>query len=151
MDNKLHRALLVLTLVVPLFLTGCQAPLPSSLSDEQVIQVVEEVLTAFNSIDYAEATKDMSPVMVKAFPEEQFLNMADWLKSSSGNYLSCTGAALKLTNNAGYAVYRLPCSFERETVTVYIGFLIGSNQVEGLYFDSTNLRKANQSTPTPSP
>jgi hypothetical protein len=142
MHNKLPQVLLALTLLIPLVLTGCQAPLPSSLSDEQVIQVVEQILTAFNASDYAGVTKDMSPDMVKTFPEEQFLNMADWLKQSSGNYLSCVGAVPELTNNAGFAVYRLPCSFERETVKVSVAFLIGSNQVEGLYFDSTNLRKA---------
>ncbi|MGA2504681.1 MAG: hypothetical protein ABSG01_11385 [Anaerolineales bacterium] len=149
MEHKIPSAFLTITMVATLFLTGCQPPLPSSLSDDQVVQVVEDILTAFDSGDYAVATKDMSAKMVKAFPEGQFLNMADWLKISSGNFLSCAGAVPELSNNAGYAVYRLPCSFELETVTVSVAFFIASSQVEGLYFDSPNLRKANQATPTP--
>ena len=47
MDNKIPSALFSLTLVTTLLLTGCQAPLPSSLSDEQVLQVVDSILKGF--------------------------------------------------------------------------------------------------------
>jgi hypothetical protein len=126
-------------------LSSCALPLPSSLPDDQVLQVVDSLLKAFNADDYAGATQKMSAVMLKAFAEAQFLNMADLLKKTSGNYLSCDGALIELSNNAGYAVYRLPCKFELETVTVSVAFFIASSEVEGLYFDSINLR------PTPVP
>ncbi len=151
MNNKLPSTLLALPLVISMLLTGCQAPLPSSLANEQVTQVVENILTSFNAGDYADVTKHMSTVMVKAFPEAQFLNMVDWLRQTCGAYQSCDGTQIGLSDNAGYAVYRLPCRFELETVTVSVAFLIAGSQVEGLYFDSPNLRRANEATPSPGP
>ena len=145
MDKKIQSALLSLSLAAALLLNGCAAPLPSSLPDDQVLQVVDSILKTFNAGDYASATKNMSAVMVKAFQDAQFLNMADQLKKTSGNYISCDGALIELSNNAGYAVYRLPCKFELETVTVSVAFFIASSEVEGLYFDSVTLR----STPVP--
>jgi hypothetical protein len=143
MDNKIPSALFSLALVTTLLLTGCQAPLPSSLSDEQVVQVVDSILKAFNAGDFVAATQSMSDEMKKDFTEVQFVNMAAFIKETSGNYVSCT-APLELSNNASYAVYRLPCSFETGIVTVSVAFFIASSQVEGLYFDSATLR-----TPTP--
>jgi hypothetical protein len=145
MDNKLPSTLLTLALVIPLLLGGCAAPLPSSLPDDQVLQLVDSLLKAYNAADYAGVTKAMSPTMVKDFSEAQFLAMADYLKTTSGSYVSCDGSLMELSNNAGYAVYRLPCKFELETVKVSVAFLIAGSQVEGLYFDSLNLR------PTPVP
>jgi hypothetical protein len=145
MDKKIPSALLTLTLAAALLLSGCAAPLASSLPNDQVIQVVDSILKAFNAGDYASASKNMSAVMIKAFQEAAFLNMADLLKKTSGNYISCDGAPIELSNNAGYAVYRLPCKFELETVTVSVAFFIASREVEGLYFDSLTLR----STPVP--
>jgi hypothetical protein len=49
-----------------------------------------------------------------------------------------------LSNNQGYAVYRFPCKYANETVTVTITFVIGGQEVEGLWFDSANLRKVSQ-------
>jgi hypothetical protein len=145
MDKKIPSALLTLSLAATLLLNGCVAPLPSSLPNEQVIQVVDSILMAFNAGDYTSATKNMSAVMIKAFSEAQFLNMADLLKKTSGNYISCDGAPIELSNNAGYAIYSLPCKFELETVTVSVAFFIASSEVEGLYFDSVTLRN----TPVP--
>jgi hypothetical protein len=145
MDKKNPSVLLTLTLAASLLLSSCASPLPSSLSNDQVLQVVDSLLKAFNADDYAGATQKMSAVMVKAFPEGNFLTMADVLKQTSGSYVSCDGALIELSNNAGYAVYRLPCKFELETVTVSVAFFIASSEVEGLYFDSVNLR------PTPFP
>lgn len=143
MDNKIPSALVSLTLVATLLLTSCQAPLPSSLSDEQVVQVVDSILKAFNAGDFVAATQSMSDEMKKDFTEAQFVNMAAFIKETSGNFVSCA-APPELSNNEGYAVYRLPCSFEMGIVTVSVAFFIASGQVEGLYFDSATLR-----TPTP--
>jgi hypothetical protein len=145
MNHKIPSVLTTLTLVTALLLNGCAAPLPSSLSNDQVLQVVDSLLKAFNAVDYAGATQKMSAVMVKAFPEGNFLTMADELKHTSGGYVSCDGTLIELSNNVGYAVYRLPCKFELETVTVSVAFLIAGSEIEGLYFDSPTLH------PTPVP
>lgn len=61
------------------------------------------------------------------------------LQNASGNYISCAEPAL--SNNQGYAVYRLTCKFEQEDVVVTVAFKVGGDKVEGLFFDSVNLRK----------
>jgi hypothetical protein len=50
----------------------------------------------------------------------------------------------QLSNSQGYAVYRLSCKFELEPVIVTATFKTGGTLVEGLFFDSTNLRKVGQ-------
>jgi hypothetical protein len=144
MDNKIPSALLAFTLVTTLFLTGCQSPIPSSLPDGQVVQAVDGILKAFYTGDFAGAVRDMSAEMKKVFDETKFTNMADYIKQTYGNYHSCNGALIDLSNNQGYAVYRLPCSFDLGIVTVSVAYKTGSAQVEGLYLDSKTMR-----TPAP--
>ena len=144
MDNKIPSALLAFTLMTTLFLTGCQPPIPSSLPDGQVVQAVDGILKAFYSGDFASATREMSPEMKNDFDESKFTNMADYINQTYGNYHSCDGARIELSNNQDYAVYRLPCSFDLGIITVSIAFKTGTASVEGLYLDSKSLI-----TPTP--
>jgi hypothetical protein len=124
-----------------LFFSGCQAfqPKPAALSDEQVGQVVENILQALNAGDYPTFTQDFGTAMNTAFIESEFNKLRDLLQNTSGKYVSKTDA--KLLNNQGYAVYRFPCKFEKEDVTVTVTFKVGGDKVEGLFFDSTSLRK----------
>ena len=64
------------------------------------------------------------------------------LSTASGNFI--TMDAPSFSNNQGYAVYRFPTKYANETVTVTITFVIGGQEVEGLWFDSANLRKVSQ-------
>ncbi len=64
------------------------------------------------------------------------------LQTASGNFSSLDVPSL--SNNQGYAVYRFPAKYANETVYVTITFLVGGQKVEGLFFDSVNLRKASQ-------
>jgi hypothetical protein len=66
----------------------------------------------------------------------------DLLQSASGKYVS-TGK-VSLSNNKGYAVYRIICKYEQEDVVVTIVFKVDGKQIEGLFFDSPNLRTAVQ-------
>jgi hypothetical protein len=70
------------------------------------------------------------------------------LQNVSGKYVSCKTTP-QLSNSQGYAVYRLSCSFELEPVIVTVTIKTGGTQVEGLFFDSTNLRNVGKKTPTP--
>jgi hypothetical protein len=139
MRKNVPTTLLTLILVASVFLTGCQAARPASLSNDQVVAVIANILTSINAGDYAGFSKDFSPDLKNAMPETQFTSLAALLLKTSGKYVSCDSTP-ELSNSQEFAVYRLSCKFELEPVIVTTPFKIGGSQVEGLYFDSTNLR-----------
>lgn len=140
MAPKTPSLFLCLALIMAFSLTGCQAE-ASALSDEQVMQVTVNILTAINEENHQSFIKDFSSGMAAAFAEEQFVELRDMLQESSGNYVSCQKPTF--FNNSVYTVYRLICVFDREDVVVSVVFQIGGDKVEGLYFDSPNLRQPN--------
>jgi uncharacterized protein YpuA (DUF1002 family) len=144
MKFRVSVYVLPVVLVITLLFSGCQPAQPASLSNEQVVQVVDQTLKAIDSGDYQAFTQDFSDEMKTAFTEQQFSSLVTLLHDASGNYTSCAGSTPPLTNNQGYAVYRLPCTFEKEKVVVTITFKVSGDKVEGLFLDSTNLRKASQ-------
>lgn len=137
--NNKFLSIFALMLVMLLGLSGCSTPKPAGLTDEQLTAVSENILQSINANDYQKFVQDVSDQMKTAFTEDQFNQMRDLL-TASGNYLSQD--APSLSNNQGYAVYRFPCKYENENVYVTITFLIGGQKIEGLFFDSNNLRKA---------
>ncbi len=141
MRKNSPSTLLTLVLVVTIFLTGCQAAKPASLSDDQVVQAIDNILKAINSADYLGFSKDFSSDLKTAIPEEEFIGLVVVLQKASGKYVSCPAAAPEISNSEGFAVYRLNCKFDLENVIVQLTYKIGGDQVEGLFFDSTNLRK----------
>ncbi|MEZ0396545.1 MAG: DUF3887 domain-containing protein [Anaerolineales bacterium] len=128
---------LVSMLVFALLGTACQAK-PAALSDAEVVALTEAMLAALDQGDYAAFSRDFSPTMLAAFPQEQFDSLRAMLREASGGPVSCAQPAL--SNRQGYAVYRLTCAFEKEDVVVTIVFAVDGRQVEGLFFDSPNLR-----------
>ena len=131
-----------LAVMILLVAGGCAKPKPAGLTDAQVASLTENILKALDANDYQTFTQDFSDQMDAAFTQEQFTKLQAMLQTASGKYISIGAPAL--TNSQGYATYRFPCKYENETVYVTITFLIGGQKVEGLYFDSVNLRKASQ-------
>lgn len=130
--------------IIPLLaLSACAAPQPASLEEDQVAAMLENILLAINTDDHSAFSRDFSPEMLAAFPEAEFADLRQVLQQASGDYLALDGQPT-LLNNGGYAVYRFPCRFEKENVIVTLTFKIGADQVEGLFFDSTNLRAASE-------
>jgi hypothetical protein len=140
-SNKFF-SFLGLALMMLLALSGCSTPKPSGLTDEEMIAITENALTALDANDYTAFIRDYSPDMLAAYSEDKFTQLRDLLQSASGKYVS-TGK-MSLSNNQGYAVYRIICTYERENVVVTIVFKVGGKQIEGLFFDSPNLRTATQ-------
>lgn len=136
MKGKLSFLVAIL-LTAAFLLTACQAR-PAALSDAEVVQLTGQVLTALDQDDYAAFVQDFSPAMRAAFPQAQFAELRAMLQETSGNYVACGEPSL--SNRQGYAVYRLVCTFEKEEVIVTIVFAVDGRQVEGLFFDSPNLR-----------
>jgi hypothetical protein len=133
-------AFLALTMIIAT--SSCAKPQPAGLTDDQVGTVVENILTAINNNDYQKFMQDFSDAMISTFPEAQFTQLRDLLQKASGNYASM--GTPTLLNQNGYALYRIPCKFDKEDVIVTVTFTVGGNKVEGLFFDSTNLRSASK-------
>jgi len=133
---------LLLAVVGILTLSGCGAPQPAGLTDEQLVSMVEEILRSLDEDDYDNFTQEFSEPMLNAFTPESFADLRNMLQETSGNFVSV--GDIGLSNRQGYAVYRIPCQYELETVTVTITFAIDGDKVEGLFFTSPNLVKYNQ-------
>ncbi len=137
------------SLTLALLLAACGPARPAALSNDQVTAGIVNILTALDAGDYASFSTDFSPTLKAALPETQFTALMTLINNTSGKVVSC-GTSPQLSNSQAYAVYRLSCKFELEPVIVTVSIKTGGTQVEGLYFDSTNLRKAVQPTSTPS-
>jgi hypothetical protein len=139
LKTKLYSAIGLL-IALSVLATGCAAPKPAALTDEEVLAITENTLTALDANDYTAFIRDYSPDMLAAYSEDKFTQLRDLLQSASGKYVS-TGK-VSLSNNQGYAVYRIICKYDLEDVVVTIVFKIDGKQIEGLFFDSPNLRTA---------
>lgn len=133
---------LALVVGIALLLSSCRAE-PAALSNEEVTRVASDALTALSEGSQEAFVRDFSDDMRALFLEEaQFTALRDMLQETSGDFISC--AEPSLLNRGDYAVYRLRCRFEKEDVMVSVVFRVGGAQVEGLYFDSPNLRARNR-------
>ena len=138
--SKLMKLIPLSSLILVILVTsGCAAPKPASLTNQQVASTTENILKAIDANDYQGFIQDFSQTMISAFTQAKFDSMRAMLQKASGNYTSL--GAPSLSDNQGYAVYRFPAKYTGETVYVTITFLVGGQKVEGLFFDSTNLRK----------
>ena len=135
-------ALLGLALVLLAGLSGCSAPKPAGYSDQQVAGMMENILKAIDANDYQQCTQAFSAQMNAAFTQAQFNQIRSMLQKASGAFISVGTSSL--SNNQGYAAYRFTSRYANETVYVTVTFLVGGQKVEGLWFDSANLRKISQ-------
>jgi Protein of unknown function (DUF3887) len=141
--HKIKRLIPISAILLIFLLTsGCSTPKPAGLTDQQLASVTENTLKAIDAKDYQQLTRDFSDKMKSAFTPAQFNQLCDLLQAASGSYISL--GTPSLTNNQGYAVYRFPAKYTNETVYVTITFLVSGQKVEGLFFDSVNLRKTSQ-------
>jgi hypothetical protein len=138
--RKIKIITLFITISTLLLLAGCGPAKPSALSNEQVVSLTSEVLTALDTADYDLFTSQFSPDMLTAFPEADFEDLRNLLQTNSGGFVACSDEEPGLSNNKGYAIYRLICTYDLEDVAVTIVFKVDGSQVEGLFFDSPNLR-----------
>ena len=141
-ENAKSLAVVALGLALLASLSGCLPAQKAGLSDQQVASVTENILKALNDNTYPAFTHDFSPQMKSAFTQEKFSQLRTMLYNASGKLIYMD--APSISNNQGYAIYRFPSKYNNETVTVTITFVIGGQEVEGLFFDSANLRKLSQ-------
>jgi hypothetical protein len=144
MNTKTTKKLALLCLAVVLFVAACGGTggKPAALSDEEVRQVAESSLRALDEGDKAAFVENFSTTMKEAYNDQEFENLRALLAESSGKLVSC--GEPQLSNIQGYARYSFPCEYEKEEVAVTFVFEVGGSLVEGLFFNSANLRSMTQ-------
>ena len=106
----------------------------------EINSISEEILQAINSGDYPAFSAHFSPIMKEALNESSFQNTRELILDSSGQYVSNPNP--RITSDSGYVIFVYDSQFEKEIVQMRITFLEGSDVVEGLWFDSVNLRRS---------
>ncbi len=139
MKAQIKYLYIPLLVIVLLAASGCSAPEPAGLTEAEVAGITENMLKSLDAGEQETFSQDFSDEMRAAFNADQIAAIQDMLKVSSGKFISLGKPTL--TNNQGYAIYRFPAKYEQETVYVTVTFLVGGQQVEGLFFDSVNLRE----------
>jgi hypothetical protein len=141
LKTKLYSVVSLLV-ALSMLVTSCAAPKPAGLSDQQVTSMTENILKSLDANNYQEFSGDFSDQMNSAFLQEQFTKLRNMFQASSGNYVATN--KLSLSNSQDFAIYRITCKYEREDVVVTIIFKVDGSRVEGLFFDSPNLRTTSQ-------
>jgi hypothetical protein len=139
MKANIKYFLIPLLAIVLLAASGCSAPETAGLTEAEVTGITENMLKSLDANNQETFSQDFSDDMRAAFKSDQITGLQSMLQTASGKFVSLGKPTL--TNNQGYAIYRFPAKYEQETVYVTVTFLVGGKQVEGLFFDSVNLRE----------
>ena len=99
--------------------------------------ISENLLQALGNEDYPSFSRDFSQGMKLQLNEELFFQTKQLLENTSGSYVSKEPS--KFYEHDPYEIYQYACCFEKENVTLTL--YMNSSLIEGLYFDSENLRK----------
>ena len=108
----------------------------------QTDSIAENLLHSLNNNDYSSFSKDFSNNLKLIMNQQTFQQTKSLIDETSGQYLS--KAEPSLYEYQGYDLYQYPCTFEKEAVALSIYFQPNSILLEGLTFDSENLRAAVQ-------
>ncbi len=113
-------------------------------TDQQAKGMLENTLTAINDGNYTSFTADFSDQMKKTFTETRFTQVRDLVTNASGKFISAGDGELKAAGSPGSVAYVFTCKYEKEDVKVTLVYKIGGDKIEGLFFDSPNIRKASK-------
>ncbi len=75
MNKKINYFFIPALALILIVTSGCSAPKPAGLSDEQVTGMTENSLKALEANDYKTFTQDFSEQMNAAFTQEQFTRL----------------------------------------------------------------------------
>ena len=139
--------IMVLLLAVVAALTGCTNKLDES-DVSYAGEMVDNMLAGIEDRDYDAFSRDFSDTMKSAMTEDSFIAMADLLDEKIGTYESKSFSQAVETEEDGAAmtvvVYKAQYSDETDDVLITVTFSgsDGDYVIEGLYFNSPNLRES---------
>jgi len=139
-------ALVVIVIIIIAYFIGVSYRKTTSMPQEKELPdnineinlIAEGLLQALNDDDYSFFSEDFSEEMKIAMDKSKFEETKQLLDETSGKYISKETPTRY--EYQGYEMYRYICSFEKEQVTVTLYLSPDSKLVEGLWFDSANLK-----------
>ncbi len=146
MSNKIIITLMAISMIFILLLAGCSTQTTET-DVSYAGPMLDNVLNGIKDKDYAAFSQDFSSSMKSAFTQEQFDAMVTLLESKIGDYEGKTlsGSTVTKNNNQAFTVvvYKAKYSKESGDVQITISFSDdnGKKSIEGLFFNSPNLRK----------
>lgn len=136
---------LILLAIGALLLTGCGlgAPQIEGAERDAVLAYAElatdNVVVGLQADDYAQFSRDMSPDLVTAMPEDQFEALRTMLDTKVGAYVSRQVSGVEESDGFIAVVYDAQHENE-EHVTMRVVF-DQDQKISGLWFDSPKLRQ----------
>lgn len=136
----MKKAAALILIAIMLLMYGCSqnesAQGGNSLADEKA----ESILDGLNKADYTMFSSDFAGNIKQSMDEEYFSRLSSFVKENSGGYISKALAFSK--EEQGLKVFGYDCQFSKESVLMTVSFSADLSKVEGLYFDSENMREA---------
>jgi hypothetical protein len=143
---KKRLAIIAAAVLIAAVLAGCGSAIKES-DLSYASPMVDSLLSAVQAKDYAKFSTDLGDKMKASMTEDNFTAMADALAEKIGDFesKSFAGASNTTQDNTPYTaiVYKAKYSKEQGDVIVTVSFTDkdGKKVIEGLNFNSPNLRK----------
>ena len=136
------KQIFLILLLILVLVTGCaKNNSPENTGENAIADTkAENILDGLNTEDYETFSRDLSDNVKESMNEEAFSRLGIFIKDNSGDYVTKTLAASKDENNMHTMSY--DCQFSLESVFLTITFNEDYSMVEGIYFDSENMRAA---------
>lgn len=138
--TRWHQARLGLAwlLAASLLFAACAGegtPVASPVTEEQVTEMAENALRAYNSGDYSAWSRDWSDTMKGAIGEEAFLGFRASAQDLLGNYVAIKSATGAQGQDRGTYRWTFDVEFHKAHAVVWFGFKEGSPLIEGVNFE----------------
>lgn len=134
------KKIFFLLLLILVLVTGCSKTDYQGAINNAADEKAENILNGLNDDNYEMFSRDLSDTVKESMDEESFSKLSKFIKDNSGDYVAKTLAASKDENNIHTLSY--DCQFSLESVYFTITFNADYSIVEGIYFDSENMRAA---------
>lgn len=134
--KEMKLKLIAIAAISLLLIAGCsQKETAESAADKKA----ESMLQALNAGNYEEFSRDFSENMKQKLDAEYFIRLHNFIKEQSGEYIAKNRAFSK--EEQGFMVFGYDCRFAKEDVLMTISLSSDLTKVEGVFFDSENMRK----------
>ncbi len=137
--QSVRRLAVGLTIVVLLSTVGAcgegATPIDSPVTEEQVTEMADNALKAFNTGDYAAWSRDWSGTMKAAIDEDAFSAFRDQFHAALGEYRRITAVTGSEGSASGTYRWTFEVEFENAPYRMWFGFKEGSPQIEGVNFE----------------
>lgn len=104
----------------------------SPVTEQEARAMAENMLEAYNAADYTAWSRDWSPTMKLAIPEQAFLDFQAESMADTGRFEAIEGISSRPGQNPGVTRWETTARFQNGTWVLMIAFDDGSKSIEGV-------------------